>query len=44
MCIQNLHKSIQANAFLTPKGPSYIFWQHRDFGQVHVTKDFIIFL
>jgi len=29
---------------LTPKGPSCVFWQHSDFGQVRVTRDFIIFL
>jgi len=24
---------------LTPKGPACIFWQHRNFGQVHVARD-----
>jgi len=27
---------------LTPKGPTCVFWQHRNFGQVHVTGDFHI--
>jgi len=27
---------------LTPKGPTCLFWQHRNFGQVHVTRDFHI--
>jgi len=27
---------------LTPKGPNYVFWLYRNFGQVHVTRDFHI--
>jgi len=28
---------------LIPKGPNCVFWQHRNFGQVSVTRDFHIF-
>jgi hypothetical protein len=29
---------------LTSKGPRCIFWQHSDFGQIDVTRNFINFL
>jgi len=25
--------------FLTPKGPTCVFWQHRNFGHIRVTGD-----
>jgi len=31
--------SIQENNLLTPKGLACVFWQHKNFGWIHVTGD-----
>jgi len=32
----------QRQLLLTPKGPDCVFWQHSNFGQVPMTRDFHI--
>jgi len=35
-----MRKFVQSNKIpLTPKGPTCVFWQHRNFGQVRVIGD-----